>query len=509
MQNRINKTIKILFSMFFLSIGCKLLGFLRQMFLAKYFGTGNVVDAYVLAQSIPNILFGGILVSFGASYMPLLSKRYEKDGLQAANEYTSRILTILFSLSVLVTLVGVFFSDQITQIMAAGLNDEAKSLTSQFVKYTFGYTFFAASAGIYSNYLQYKGVFSRQIIGDYIQNLFFISFIWIAHMWGNNLLILGLFFGYLFRVLYLRLLANRHGYRLVLKTDKLWDDLKEVKSYAIPVFLSTTANEINAYVDRTLASRLDSGSISALNYAHQLSTVFMELTITILATVIFPKLVQTFTRNEEATYKSYVKRGLLLCGMISIPLAMGSIVFSRQIIELIFQRGAFVSSSTIRTSDAFLFYSIGVFSLAICTYMGKVYYSAGDMKTPMICAAIGVAINIIGDLLLVGIMRERGLALATSLASIVNSILLVFLHKKRRFHLFGKDEVSEIAKMFFSSVVSIGIGFALFQLFSGSTATMKKLGFIGICFLSALMYVFFLHIFKVKELKKVLRNGKE
>lgn len=389
MRIHLNKTIKIFISMFFLSVGCKVLGFLRQMLLAKYFGTGDVVDSYVLAQSIPNILFGGILVAFGASYMPLFSKRYEKSGLKVANEYTSRILSIVFALSSVVAIFGIVFSDQIVAVMASGLNENARRITSHFVKFTFGYTYFAASAGIYSNYLQYKGIFSRQIIGDYIQNTFFIVFILIAYYVGNDYLILGLFLGYLFRVLYLRFLISRHGFKYSLQLKGIFLDLKEVKNYAVPVFLATTANEINAFVDRTLASRLDSGSISALNYAHQLSTVFMELTITILATVIFPKLVQTFTRNEMNTYKSHVKRGIVICGLFSIPLTFGCIIFSRQIIEVIFERGAFVTESTLRTGNAFLFYSIGIFSLSICTYMGKVYYSAGDMKTPMICAALG------------------------------------------------------------------------------------------------------------------------
>lgn len=484
-----------------------MLGFLRQMMLAKYFGTGDVVDAYVLAQSIPNILFGGILVAFGASFMPLFSKRYEKNGIESANAYTSRILIIIFSLSALVAILGATFSNTIASLMASGLNENALKTTSHFLKFTFGYTYFAASAGIYANYLQYKGIFSRQIIGDYIQNVFFISFIWIAYKYNNNYLIIGLFLGYAFRVAFLRFLVHKNGFKLKVQTTGMVDDLKEVRNYAIPIFLSTTANEINAFVDRTLASRLDSGSISSLNYAHQLSTVFMELTITILATVIFPKLVQAYTKGEVTAYSSYVKQGFMICSLIAIPLALLCVCFSRQIIELIFERGAFVSDSTIRTGNAFLFYSIGTFSLAVCTYMGKVYYSAGDMKTPMICASIGVAINIVGDFILVNIMQANGLALATSVANITNSILLILMYRKKDKEMVSKHEAIELLKMAFASIIVVIIGQLLMHISIDFDPIIRKGYFAVVSIILLLIYIIFLKVFKIKELGLIIRRN--
>lgn len=506
MQNKINKTAKTVVLMFVLSLGCKALGFLRQMLLAKYFGTGNVVDAYVMAQSIPNILFGGILVSFSGSFLPLYSKRYENHGAKAANEYTSRILIILFILSSIIACFGIVFSDQITNIMAGGLNQEAKTITSHYLKFTFGYTFFAATAGIYSNYLHYQGVFSKQIFGDYIQNLFFISFIWIAYYFGNYYLILGLFLGYVGRVIYLLFLAGRYSFKFSLTFNGILADLNEVKNYAIPIFIATTANEINTYVDRVLAAKLDSGSISALNYATQLNTVFMELTVTILATIIFPKLTQAFNTKNIKAYLGFVRRGLVLCSIIAIPLALGSVVFSQPMIELIFQRGAFVSESTIVTGSAFGFYSIGAFSLAINTYMIKVFYSAGNTKTPMVCAFIGVAINIVMNFVLVGMMKANGLALATSIANIVNSVLLVisfyFINKK----LLTREEVTDIVKIVIISIFVVGVNYYLYKfgciVFEGT----HKLLFIAICCSCALMYLFGLFVFKVKELRRIVQK---
>lgn len=506
MRSLIDKTTKTVALMFVLSLGCKALGFLRQMLLAKYFGTGDVVDAYVMAQSIPNILFGGVLVSFSASFLPLFSKRYESSGREVANQYTSRILMILFVLSSMIACFGICFSDQITALMANGLNDNAKQITSSFVKFTFGYTFFAATAGIYSNYLHYQGIFTRQILGDYIQNIFFISFIWIAYYYGNNLLILGLFFGYMGRVLYLRFLAGRHYFKFSFSFNGMLSDLNEVKKYAIPIFIGTTANEINTYVDRVLAAKLDSGSISALNYATQLSAVFMELTITILATVIFPRLAQAFNTNAIESYRNYVKRGFVLCAMIAVPLSLGSIVFSQEVIELIFERGAFVSESTLVTGQAFMFYSIGAFSLAINTFMAKVFYSAGDTKTPMVCAFIGVIINIIGDILLVESMKANGLALATSIANIVNSALLLIRYSKINNGLFAKEEIQDLVKIIGVSVFTIVMGFIVYHGSELLAPEMHRYLFVGIAALCVAVYFGGLAILRVKEFKRFIKR---
>lgn len=502
----INKNIKIFMSMFFVSIGCKILGFLRQILLAKYFGTGDVVDAYVFAQSIPNILFGGILVAFGASYMPLLSKRYESGGERKANEYTSRLLIILLLLSAFVTSCGIIFSNQIASLMAWGLNDNAKKMVSIFLKFTFGYTFFSATVGIFSNYLQYKGVFTRQIIGDYIQNILFITFIFIAYYLGNNLLVIGLFLGYFFRWLFLLILTKKNGFVFGASFNGIRNDLIEIKQYAIPIFIATTANEINAFVDRTLASNLSSGSISALNYAHQLCSVFTELTTTILATILFPKLVQSFATNDIIKYKETTRAGINISGMIAIPFTIGSVIFSYQVIELVLERGNFNSVSTSLTGSAFLFYAIGMFSLSICTFMGKAFYASGNMKVPMICAIIGVIINIIGDFALVGVMKQNGLAFATSLASIVNSFMLIFFYEKGKYKIEFKQIFKSLSKIIISSIIAVTIGRILYFFITEMDSIIRKIFFLIICLIAAIIYFVMLRLLKVEELQLLWRH---
>ena len=491
--------------MFAMSIGCKIIGFARQMLLANCFGTGDVVDAYIMAQSIPNILLGGLLVAFSSAYMPLFSIRYEQDGVIEANQYTSKVLVLLFWLSLSVAFVGGFFSLEIVQIAAPGLNQSTCLLASFYLKFTFGYTFFVATVGILSSYLQYQGAFTGQIFGDYIQNLFFVLFIWVGFVSGNYLLILGPFLGYAFRWMYLYVLAKKEGFRFSLNTRGLGDVLGEVLSYAFPVFVGTTAFEINAYVDKYLAANLASGSISALGYAHQMSEVLMALTITILATILYPKMLKAVSNKQMDKLKKYIYRGVELCAMISIPIFFGCIIFSHDIIRIIFERGVFSFESTTMTAKAYLFYSIGGFFLAESSFIIKVYYSLGDMKTPMICAVAGVLTNIIGDFALVEEMGLNGLAFATSLAAIVNAVMLFwFLWLRFQTVDFVTEGIS-IFKILIATLLSVGGGYMLYSMSWRIYAEKSDGMFCLIVVLSIFTYIVLLKQMRLKEIDNILR----
>lgn len=502
-QDKNKSTMRVGVTMFIMSVGCKALGFIRQMLLANCFGTGDVVDSYVMAQSIPNILFGGILVAFSTAYMPLLSQRYEEKGVEAANRYTSRIIRILFVLSVLATVLGILFSREILMLAASGLNGNAVNLASFYLKFTFGYTFFAATVGILSNYLQYKGIFTSQIIGDYIQNIFFLIFIWSGYIKGSWLLILGPFLGILFRWLYLYVLTRLNGFKLTMESGGTYEVLQEIANYALPVFIGTTAFEINTYVDRYLGARLESGSISALNYAYQLSTVMMELTVTILTTILYPKLVRAATTNDMEQFKKSLYRGLNLCGLISIPLAVGSVIYSNEIVTIIFERGEFVSKSTGMTSRAYLFYSISIFFLAVITLLTKVCYSLGDMKTPVFCAIIGIIVNIAGDFILIKPMAVSGLALATSIANMVNAILLIAYIQRshNKIDLFSRENI--LAKIIIATMISIGIGYMLYRAGLAVTHAISNILFIIAVIISVTIYLLILRLFKIEEMNQI------
>ncbi len=504
-------TAQIAVLMVVLNLGCKVLGFVREMAMAGYYGTSYVVDSFVMAQSIPNILLGGILVAISTAYMPLYSKRAEEQGEEAGNRYTSQVIFILVALSFITAIIGAVFAEPLVRVMATGFDEQARALTSYYLRITFAYTVFSSIVGVFASYLQYKGSFVLQILGDYLQNIAIIVMIIVSAYTDNKWLAMGLFLGYAIRCFFLYYLSCKRGYSFRLEFTGLKGTVKEILGLSIPVFLGTTMQEINTFVDRTLASRLEKGSISALNYANQINTIVISLSITILTTIIYPKLVHISTENNQKLFCLYVQKGFNLVMMLMVPISLGSILYSDGIIKLIYERGAFDSSATEITATAYVFYSMGVIFIALNNYITKIYYSFQEMKQPMICAGIGMGVNIILNIILVRFMEQNGLALATSIAAAVNAVLLIVVLKKRHREVKLVASKTKIAAIAISSVISMLISYAVYLFLMKNIGLQEILSMIFSIGIAIISYMIFLKIFKVDELeylvKSLLRRG--
>ena len=492
--------------MLILNLGCKALGFIREMAMAAFYGAGYIVDSFVMAQSIPNILLGGVLVAISTAYMPLFSKEVENNGEEAGNHYTSQVIFLLVGLSFVTAVLGAIFAEPLVNIMAAGFNQQASNLTAFYLRVTFGYTVFSSIVGIYAGYLQYKGGFLLQIVGDYLQNASVILMIIVSAYTDDRLLAFGLFLGYGTRCFLLGMLARKRGFRFKFRFIGMADNVKRICALSIPVFLGTTMHEINTFVDRTLASGLGSGSISALNYAHQINTIVISLSITILTTIIYPKLVQLGAGEDKRAFNETIQRGFSLVIMIAVPVTIGSVLYGESIIRTIYERGQFNTEATSITAWAYCFYALGILFLSINDYMTKVYYSLHDMKSPMICAGLGLGANIVLNCILVYPMRQNGLALATSLAALITTVLQVVIFKRKHKRLPLINSKSKIVAIAIASIVSIFISYGVFYLLRQVCRVYEIISLASAVGLALLIYFVMLKMFKVSEVNYIMRS---
>ena len=136
--------VRTAFFMAVFTLIAKLFGFVREMFMAYFFGTSFITDAYVLSTNLPNIIFGGVFGALAIAYMPLFSKKMETEGEKSASRFTNEVITILLIASAVSAVVGIIFSDQLTAIFARGFSGETAELCSFFIKVTFFYVFFTS-----------------------------------------------------------------------------------------------------------------------------------------------------------------------------------------------------------------------------------------------------------------------------------------------------------------------------------------------------------------------------
>ncbi len=450
-----NKNIsKTLVFMVVLTIISKALGFTRELILAALFGTNFIVDAYIMANTILNTVFGGIIIALGTAYMPIYSDICEGKGQEEADRFTSHIINLLIVITIFVSFVGIAFSDQITAVFASGFKGETARLTSYFIKVIFFYIIFSSIAGIFEAYLQYRGSFIEPIISGYAISICMSVGIIISWKTSYYYLAFGTVIGYALRCVILWWIAKSKNF-IYTRGIASKQTLIIILKMAVPIFIGSYLNYINIFIDKTLAASLSEGRISALNYSSLLYMMIINVTTTVICTVIYPKLSKLNTLNNRHEFIQLANKGIKVICILGIPISFISIVFAQPIIKIVYERGAFDTAATYITASAFMYYSIGMIFIAINEFLVKIYYAQKDMRTPMFLGAISVIINIISNFILVKYMEHNGLALSTSLSAIVNFILLIIFLRKKDKEFISNSFILSFIKIVISAVIFI------------------------------------------------------
>ncbi len=304
--------------------------------------------------------------------------------------------------------------------------------------------------------------------------------------------------------------AIRHqGYRYRLDINLKDPYLKKALILVIPVMLGTAVQQVNTIIDRTLASSLVEGSISALTYASRLKDLIISVFVTAITTVVFPMLAKSFSQQDGRQVKRILEQGINLILLITVPATVGIIILAEPIVRVFFQRGAFDSTATAMTSQAFIFYSLGLVGASLRLMLNRVFYAFQDTKTPMLNGVLAVGLNVVLNLILIRFMAHSGLALATSISATFTTLLL-FLSLRKKIGPIGlRGYLKSFLKTLISSLV---MGLVVYFLYFGLTAKFidSRIGELMVLLLSvilgALVYFILCAILRVKEIKILVKG---
>src|SRR5665648_461690 len=232
----------------------------------------------------------------------------------------------------------------------------------------------------------------------------------------------------------------------------LFMGVKKLLKLLIPAMIVLAITQINVIVDRTIASTLIDGSISALYYSNRLVQFPLGAFGIAISIAIFPTLAKQTAENDIAEFKKSLLFGLKMLLFITIPSAVGLIVLKDSLIRLIYEHGMFSRVATNMTASALLYYSIGLFAYACARLITMSFYALKDTKTPVKIGIFIVFINIALDLILVKYLAHSGLALATSVAAILNLIILLKVLQGKIGDFELKSQLSFLIKIIISSI---------------------------------------------------------
>lgn len=403
----------------------KMTGFFRELLLGIKFGASFIADSYVIAMTIPSIIFTSLIVAAMTCFIPIYSEIKIKEGEQEAIKFTNNALNIIILISLVFISIVLLFTDSIIGIVANGFEGKTLTLAIELLQITAISMLFSGISQIGMGFLQAKESFIVPTANNILANILVI----IAFLFSNKIGIKGIAIvsvvGAFTQIIiqYPYMIKNGYKYKLYLNfKDKYINKLARL---FIPILMSTAVLEINLLVDRMLASQLIEGSISALNYANKINMFVFGILSVSISTIAFPKLSECNAENKKREFENLSNSIINIITVTTVPILTFIIFFNKDIVRALFSYGRFDEYAVNMTSTALLFYSIGMIFMGYRDALNKIYYSMHNTKTPMINSIIATIFNIVLSIILVRSMKHNGVALASSIALIITTVLLV------------------------------------------------------------------------------------
>lgn len=519
-----------------LTLVSKGFGFIREMIMANYYGTSFVVDSLNLSYNIPHIIFTGIFSAMATSFIPLYSEKIEKLGDRSANLFTSQLINLLVIVSIISSLVGILFSEGLVTFFTMpetaapegsgiaakalwfathGWTGEKAALAAFYVKLTFSYALFNTIAGILESLLKYKNIFIRPLLASYGLNIASICVIFFAFRSADpRLLAIGGIAGAVIRFSAVAILVSRKK-RFQYKLDfRMSDTVRRMFVLALPIFIGTTVVQINNFVSVSIASGLPTGSIAALSYSNLLVDICAGMTGSIIYTVLYPKLARAFSLEDESHFTYILVAGISVIVIIGLPLTMGALLYSDDLVQIVFERGAFDVASTSLTSIAFFYYAPGLIFNMQYNFLTGTFHSRQDMKTPLFVSITVVAANIASNLILVRFLAHGGLALGNSISFAIGVILLLIMIRRKGFGLINRAFAKKCFKVLLAAIAAVGSTWFFFigvrALFAANAWILPRTVLLGLTvLLAAGIYLLLLRRLRIPELihiKEIFRS---
>jgi putative peptidoglycan lipid II flippase len=456
----------------------RILGYVRDVLIAGYFGTGLFADAFIAAFRIPNLmrrLFGE--GSLGIAFVPVISETLTRQGREEAFRLARSGIRILALILVVSVILGVLIAPWITRMVAYGFLDspEKFGLTVSLTRWMFPYVFFVGMLALCMAVLNVLGHFAAPALAPVLLNLSMIGAMLVAgHMSAEPkvrvyALAFGILIGGLLQLMLQVPVLIRKGFRFLRDASWVHPGMRRVGSLFVPATAGAAVVQINSLVGNLLASFLEGGSVSYLYYADRLVQFPLGLFGISAAIAVLPSFARQAASADFTGLKKTFVFALNAVFFVTLPSMAGLIVLREPIVALLFQRGAFDAAATQMTALALLYYAAGLWAFASLRIVASVFYALQDAVTPVRCAALSMLANLILGLVLMQPMDHAGLALALSLAAILNLAILLISLRRRLGLLGGKQILSSTCKtMLGTAIMALGVWLASGPMRSGN-----------------------------------------
>ena len=441
----------------FFTIISRLLGYLRDILIAIFLGTGFLADIFFVAFRIPNTfrrLFSE--GTFNAAFVPSYSSELTRGKLESNNFANEVFNLLLLGLMILVFLAQIFMPAFVSLIAPGFIDDKEKiSLAINLTRITFPFLIFVSLASFFSAILNSHNRFAEAAAAPIILNIILI----IVLLFGKSLddklvyyLSYAVTLAGALQLIFLYFFVSKY-FKFKFKIDLNIN--KKVSFFfkkLLPSIFSSGVTQINILVGTIIAS-FQASAVSYLYYAERIYQINLAIAGIAIGVVMLPKLSESISQKDKKKIDLIQNKSLELSLFLSLPASIALIVASEEIISALFGYGQFNQDSVLNSAKALYFFGLGLPAFAMIKVFSNFFFANHDTKTPFYISLVAVLLNILISLYFFKTIGFIIIPIATTISSWFNLIVLFLIIKKKELFSFNSFFIKRFFKIVFASIL--------------------------------------------------------
>jgi len=495
----------------FFTLISRILGYVRDILIAIFLGTGLLADVFFVAFRLPNT-FRRLFAegTFNAAFIPSYAGELAQSKEQA-NDFATNVFNLLFIILLFIVLLAEIFMPQLIYLIAPGFYKDPKKLelAVELSRITFPFLFFISLASFFAAILNSYNKFAAAAAAPIILNLILIGSLFFSQYLNiSNVTTLSyaVSFAGLLQLLILLFFVRKNFVPILTFKIKIDKKIKFFFQKLLPSIFSSGVTQINILVGTIIAS-FQVGAVSYLYYADRVYQINLAVAGIAIGTVMLPELSKHVKNKSFEKITNLQNRALELCLFLSVPAATALVLASEEVITSLFGYGSFDDVSVINTAIALTFFAFGIPAFSILKIFSNFFFARNNTKTPFYLSVVSVSLNIIMSVSLFSKLGFVIIPIATSISSWVNVFMHYYFIKKKDLHIFDSKFIYKFPRMILSVVVMGIVLYLLLGFFSDKFHYNENWKFIYlfiIVIISLISYFLisnFLGAFKFKDIK--------
>ena len=489
-----------------ITIISKVFGFVREGVMAYYIGAGDLKSIYTTANTLPVVVSNFVAMGIISGFIPIYNRAKNEEGEEAAEEFTSNIFNILMRFGLGAVIFGIVFARPFSKILSPSLEGEWLDLATNYTRIMMFAVFAYLYSAIFRGYLNLKGNFFDPAITGILMNIVIIIFTVITGKTGNPyFLIVGALLGNVLQYILFPKAVRQAGYEHKKIIDIHNKYVRNLMLVAVPIVVSSAAGELSIIADNSMASYFfGKAAVAKLFYSKTMLTLITGVITVSVTTAIFPKISSLGQSGKIVDMKSSISSAVVTTLSLVIPAAVGMMVLSRPIIELVFERKAFTSDDTVIVAGLLSAYAPYIIFQSLTDVVDRGFYAVGDSKTPVVIVVIQQVINIILNFILIKYFDLKGLAFATVLSTLLGSMMMIYKFRDNFGSFNFKNTLISLAKITLATGIMAFLANRIYLVLA--IKINHVLALFGAIIVAALVYIFLILIARIPEVMKLVNQ---